>query len=104
MDVLPKLSRDVRIEEDVAFETLVQNKDVLRGLEQAGYSRPSPIQLQAIPIGRLGVDLIAQAKSGTGKTIVFSVIALEMIDLNLNELQVCIEIKFAFAGGHLLVA
>lgn len=40
-------------------------------------SHPSPIQLKAIPIARFGTDLIAQAKSGTGKTAVFSVVILE---------------------------
>ncbi|KAI8138855.1 P-loop containing nucleoside triphosphate hydrolase protein [Fennellomyces sp. T-0311] len=72
-------SRDVQINEDIDFEALVQNKPLLQGLEQAGYERPSPIQLQAIPLGRLGVDLVAQAKSGTGKTVVFGVIALETV-------------------------
>ena len=37
---------------------------VLHGLTDAGFERPSPIQLQAIPLGRFGADLIAQAKSG----------------------------------------
>lgn len=81
-------SRDVQINEDVDFEALVQNKYLLKGLEQAGYSRPSPIQLQAIPLGRLGVDLIAQAKSGTGKTVVFGVISLEAIRPNVTHPQV----------------
>lgn len=43
------------------------------------YLKPSPIQLKAIPLGRFGVDVIAQAKSGTGKTCVFSVISLEAV-------------------------
>ncbi|KAI9484666.1 P-loop containing nucleoside triphosphate hydrolase protein [Zychaea mexicana] len=81
-------SRDVQINEDVDFEALVQNKQLLKGLEQAGYARPSPIQLQAIPLGRLGVDLIAQAKSGTGKTVVFGVISLEAIQTDIKTPQV----------------
>ncbi|ORY99991.1 P-loop containing nucleoside triphosphate hydrolase protein [Syncephalastrum racemosum] len=73
-------SRDVDTGQDVDFDTLVRNKALLQGLLEAGYERPSPIQLQAIPLGRIGVDLIAQAKSGTGKTVVFGVVALEAID------------------------
>lgn len=42
--------------------------------------RPAPGP-KAIPLGRLGLDLIAQAKGGTGKTLVFAVIALEMVDV-----------------------
>ncbi|KAF9435544.1 DEAD (Asp-Glu-Ala-Asp) box polypeptide 20 [Entomortierella beljakovae] len=70
-------SKDVQINEDLDFSSLVQHPVLLAGLIEAGYQRPSPIQLKAIPLGRLGLDLIAQAKSGTGKTIVFSVIAIE---------------------------
>ncbi|KAF9586372.1 DEAD (Asp-Glu-Ala-Asp) box polypeptide 20 [Lunasporangiospora selenospora] len=72
-------SKDVQINEDLDFSSLVSNERLLRGLFAAGYRRPSPIQLKTIPFGRLGLDLIAQAKSGTGKTIVFSVIALEAV-------------------------
>ncbi|KAI7883233.1 P-loop containing nucleoside triphosphate hydrolase protein, partial [Lichtheimia hyalospora FSU 10163] len=85
-----KRSRDVEIDENVDFETLVQSKQLVRGLAEAGYERPSPIQLQAIPLGRLGIDLIAQAKSGTGKTVVFSVIALESIRSDVNKPQVLV--------------
>ncbi|CDH54379.1 probable atp-dependent rna helicase ddx20 [Lichtheimia corymbifera JMRC:FSU:9682] len=85
-----KRSRDVEIDENVDFEALVQSKQLVRGLAEAGYERPSPIQLQAIPLGRLGIDLIAQAKSGTGKTVVFSVIALESIRTDVNKPQVLV--------------
>lgn len=84
-----KRSRDVRIEEDVEFDALISNKDLLKGIKASGYERPSPIQLKAIPLGRLGVDLIAQAKSGTGKTVVFGSIALEGIDFGVPDPQVC---------------
>ncbi|KAG0050247.1 DEAD (Asp-Glu-Ala-Asp) box polypeptide 20 [Gryganskiella cystojenkinii] len=72
-------SSDVRISEDLDFSSLVSNQALLKGLVDSGYQRPSPIQLKTIPLGRLGLDLIAQAKSGTGKTIVFSVIAIEAV-------------------------
>ncbi|KAF9918747.1 DEAD (Asp-Glu-Ala-Asp) box polypeptide 20 [Lobosporangium transversale] len=72
-------SKDVLINEDLDFSSLVQHPVLLKGLVDAGYQKPSPIQLKTIPLGRLGLDLIAQAKSGTGKTIVFSVIAIEII-------------------------
>ncbi|CAG8572537.1 12807_t:CDS:10 [Dentiscutata erythropus] len=74
-------TKDVQIDEDVNFESLITNQNILRGLSEAGYDRPSPIQLKAVPPGKLGLDVIAQAKSGTGKTIVFGVIALEMLNL-----------------------
>lgn len=48
-------------------------------LNKAGFIKPSPIQLQALPLALVGVDLLIQAKSGTGKTLVFSITALEFI-------------------------
>ena len=56
-------------------------------LLNAGFERPSPIQLKAIPIGRIGLDLIAQAKSGTGKTCVFGVIVLEAMNIKVQKVQ-----------------
>ncbi|KAG0288689.1 DEAD (Asp-Glu-Ala-Asp) box polypeptide 20 [Linnemannia gamsii] len=72
-------SSDVHINENLDFSSLVSNPLLLKGLTESGYQRPSPIQLKTIPMGRLGLDMIAQAKSGTGKTVVFSVIAIESV-------------------------
>ena len=76
-----KRTQDVRIDESVDFTGLCLSPNVLAGLKHAGFIRPSPIQLKAIPLGRCGLDLIVQAKSGTGKTCVFTVIALENLIL-----------------------
>ncbi|ORX90563.1 DEAD-domain-containing protein [Basidiobolus meristosporus CBS 931.73] len=81
---------DVLINENVTFDTLISNPLLLKGLNQSGYRKPSPIQLKALPLGRLGLDLVAQAKSGTGKTIVFSVISLEAVNLHVNFPQVLV--------------
>jgi len=42
-------------------------------------------------------DLIAEAKSGTGKTVMFGVIALEMLELPSKSLQVCMHLKLFFS-------
>jgi ATP-dependent RNA helicase DDX20 len=70
------------------FGSLLLDEAVLSGLHRAGFVTPSPIQLKAIPLGRCGVDLVGQAKSGTGKTVVFSVIALEALTPSSPTLQV----------------
>ena len=72
-------SSDVTSTEAIEFSELQLSDAVLRGLAEAGFERPSPIQAKAIPLGRFGIDLIAQAKSGTGKTVVFAAIALEAV-------------------------
>ena len=51
----------------------------------SGFVRPSPIQLAAIPNGKIGLDMIVQSKSGTGKTCVYVVTALEMIKVSTAE-------------------
>jgi ATP-dependent RNA helicase DDX20 len=98
-----KRSHDVEIQEEVDFSSLVQNKALLKGLTESGYEKPSPIQLEAIPMGRLGVDLIAQAKSGTGKTVVFGVIAIESIVAHIRAPQVFFFI-LELGGIHIIDA
>ncbi|EDV29008.1 uncharacterized protein TRIADDRAFT_19042 [Trichoplax adhaerens] len=81
---------DVNTYESGDFASLLLSQNVLRGLRDAGYIKPSPIQLKSIPVARCGLDLIAQAKSGTGKTCVFVVVALEIVDLTICSPQVLI--------------
>jgi len=55
----------------MSFSLLGINKDFLRSIELAGYEQPTDIQQKAIPVILKGQDLIAQAKTGSGKTISF---------------------------------
>ncbi|XP_071993699.1 probable ATP-dependent RNA helicase DDX20 [Engystomops pustulosus] len=72
------------------FSSLLLSRPVLEGLEAAGFTRPSPIQSKAIPLGRCGLDLIVQAKSGTGKTCVFSTVALDSLILENTSTQILV--------------
>ncbi|PNJ46327.1 DDX20 isoform 1 [Pongo abelii] len=83
-------TRDVLLAEPADFESLLLSRPVLEGLRAAGFERPSPVQLKAIPLGRCGLDLIVQAKSGTGKTCVFSTIALDSLVLENLSTQILI--------------
>lgn len=49
---------DVLINENVDFSGLLLSDKVLSGLQKAGFQRPSPIQLKAIPLGRCGLGII----------------------------------------------
>ncbi|CAK1586111.1 unnamed protein product [Parnassius mnemosyne] len=80
---------DIHISQDVSFDTMLLSCDTIKGLKNSGFYKPSPIQLHGIPLGKCGFDLLLEAKSGTGKTAVFSVIALEKLDLS-KGLQVVI--------------
>ncbi len=54
------------------FKALNLSPSVLRGVQAAGYTDPTPIQLRAIPAVLSGGDLIASAQTGTGKTAAFA--------------------------------
>ncbi|MBR2700030.1 MAG: DEAD/DEAH box helicase, partial [Clostridia bacterium] len=45
-----------------------------------GFSEPTDIQAQAIPLLRAGADVIGRSQTGTGKTMAFAIPAVEMID------------------------
>uniref|UniRef100_A0A336L513 RNA helicase n=1 Tax=Culicoides sonorensis TaxID=179676 RepID=A0A336L513_CULSO len=68
---------DVEIDRNVTFEQLMLTPSIIAGLKNNNFIYPSPIQLKAIPLARCGKDLLVQAKSGTGKTLVFAVTVLE---------------------------
>jgi superfamily II DNA/RNA helicase len=63
-----------------SFRDLLLPATIVKSLESAGYLRPSPVQHAAIPLTRLGLDVIIQAKAGTGKTLVFAVTMTELIN------------------------
>jgi superfamily II DNA/RNA helicase len=46
-------------------------------LSHAGYPRPSSVQVKALPLVRLGLDVVVHARAGTGKTLVFAIAAAE---------------------------
>lgn len=71
-----------------SFTDLLLPQPLVQALAAAGFVRPSPVQKAAIPIGRVGTDLIVQAKSGTGKTAVFATILLDRVDLEVSTPQV----------------
>ena len=54
------------------FKALNLSDSILRGVQAAGYTDPTPIQLRAIPLVLGGGDLIASAQTGTGKTAAFA--------------------------------
>jgi ATP-dependent RNA helicase DDX20 len=81
---------DVEVSASDTFAQLHLSDHTMAGLIGLGLSRPSPVQSRAIPIGLFGADVLVQAKSGTGKTLVFSVIAAEQVQRHVNELQALI--------------
>ncbi|PKO45143.1 MAG: RNA helicase [Betaproteobacteria bacterium HGW-Betaproteobacteria-22] len=63
----------------MSFESLNLHPTIIRALEEAGYTAPTPIQAQAIPVVTEGHDLMASAQTGTGKTAAFMLPALNLL-------------------------
>ena len=55
------------------FEDLKLEDPILKAIEKQGYTNPTPIQEQAIPILLNGHDLLGVAQTGTGKTAAFGI-------------------------------
>jgi ATP-dependent RNA helicase RhlE len=66
------------------FESLNIIEPILKSLKEEGYTIPTPIQVQAIPIVLNGTDLIGCAQTGTGKTAAFAVPILQILSKNKN--------------------
>jgi ATP-dependent RNA helicase RhlE len=64
------------------FKALNLTEPVLRGVQAAGYTDPTPIQLRAIPVVLSGRDLIGSAQTGTGKTAAFALPILSQLGLH----------------------
>jgi ATP-dependent RNA helicase RhlE len=64
------------------FESLNIVEPILKSLKEEGYTIPTPIQVQAIPIILNGTDLIGCAQTGTGKTAAFAVPILQLLSRN----------------------
>jgi translation initiation factor 4A len=72
------------------FDEMNLREALLRGIFAHGFENPSAIQQRAILPAISGVDVIAQAQSGTGKTATFAVAALQNVDEGLRACQVLI--------------
>ena len=61
----------------MSFASLGLRAELLRALADAGYTTPTPVQAQAIPVILQGRDILAGAQTGTGKTAGFTLPLLQ---------------------------
>ncbi len=66
----------------MSFTSLKLIDPILRSLKEEGYTTPTPIQSQAIPIALRGTDLLGCAQTGTGKTAAFAIPILQLLSAN----------------------
>ena len=101
----------------MSFENLNLIEPILKALKSEGYTIPTPVQEQSIPIVLNGQDLLACAQTGTGKTAAFAIPILQLLhDTKTNqrgpkpiraliltptrELAIQIDESFASYGKH----
>jgi len=63
----------------MTFKSLKLTESIQKSLREEGYSEPTPIQSQAIPIALKGKDLLGCAQTGTGKTAAFALPILQLL-------------------------
>ncbi len=61
------------------FAELGLNEQILAGVESLGFTAPTPVQAQAIPVVLEGHDVVASAQTGTGKTAAFALPTLQLV-------------------------
>ncbi len=72
------------------FRALRLAEPLLKALAHAGYTEPTPIQAETIPLLLAGRDLLGQAQTGTGKTAAFALPMLQRIELATRQPQVLV--------------
>ncbi|MCO6559750.1 MAG: DEAD/DEAH family ATP-dependent RNA helicase [Gilliamella sp.] len=75
---------------EVSFIDLGLSEDILNALNDLGFSKPSPIQSECIPLLLEGNDVLGMAQTGSGKTAAFSIPFLMNIDANLKAPQLLV--------------
>lgn len=80
-------TEDVTATKGIDFEQMALRRELLMGIYEAGFDRPSPIQEEAIPIALNRRDILARAKNGTGKTAAFVIPSLQGIDVTKPKIQ-----------------
>ena len=74
-----KKTSDVTDTKGCEFEDFCLKRELLMGIFEKGWEKPSPIQEASIPIALSGRDILARAKNGTGKTGAYSIPILEQV-------------------------
>lgn len=85
-----KKTTDVTATKGNDFEEFCLKRELLMGIFEIGWEKPSPIQEASIPAALLGRDILARAKNGTGKTGAYILPILQRIDITIPSIQALI--------------
>lgn len=95
-----------------SFRDFLLKPELIQGIVECGFEHPSEVQHATIPQAVLGTDILCQAKSGMGKTAVFVLACVQLVDVSVKvvrvlvlchtrELAFQIEHEFKRLGKHL---
>jgi len=73
--------------DEITFASLNLAQPLMRAIADAGYTKPTPVQAQAIPLVLAGGDLLAGAQTGTGKTAGFTLPILHLLSAKRAAIQ-----------------
>lgn len=76
---LQKKQKQAKKSKSGGFESLGLSPNVFRGVKKKGYKVPTPIQRKTMPIILSGSDVVAMARTGSGKTAAFLVPMLQKL-------------------------
>lgn len=69
------------------FTSLPLAEHLLQSLDSLGYSQMTPIQQQALPVLLEGKDILAKARTGSGKTVAFALTLLHKLAVKRFRIQ-----------------
>jgi ATP-dependent RNA helicase DeaD len=64
------------------FESMVKDERIIRAMKDLEWEDPTPVQEQVVPLAMAGIDLMAQAQTGTGKTGAFAIPIISKLESN----------------------
>ncbi|MDQ1236367.1 superfamily II DNA/RNA helicase [Paenibacillus sp. SORGH_AS306] len=69
------------------FQEYGLSEDILKALQQLGYTQPTEVQQKVVPVALERQDLVVKSQTGSGKTAAFGIPLCELVDWNENKPQ-----------------
>ncbi|KAF8455342.1 P-loop containing nucleoside triphosphate hydrolase protein [Terfezia claveryi] len=78
-DTHPALAAESQLDQETTFASLGLDTRLLQGIAKLGFAHPTAVQAKAIPLALEGKDILARAKTGSGKTAAYLLPVLQSI-------------------------
>lgn len=94
-DLATGMAQDILVDHTQSFSSLshVLDARILRALAEQGFARPTLVQAKAIPLALEGLDILARARTGSGKTAAYCIPLVQKI-LNVKSVGLPVEWLF----------